>query len=148
MIPFRMLARGYRIVMMHHVLGALMLLAISGHGTGDCAEATPEVIFEKLRTQYQRLDGVETTFIQTVRYVGFDTQQISRGTVLFKKPAKMRMEITRPAEQLIVTDYRLRHILGLHSGQRTGAETRPGQGRARIPTRGDPVRRRGYRLRV
>jgi len=79
-------------------------LAVSSAADGGSGGLTPEAVLEELQLQYGRHHALEAEFVQTVRYVEFDTEQRSHGRVFIKKPGRMRMEVEKPQEQLIITD--------------------------------------------
>jgi outer membrane lipoprotein carrier protein len=73
-------------------------LSVGGSGL------TPEAIVEKLQADYRDHRALEAEIVQIIRYIDFDVEQRSHGTIFLKKPAMMRMVIAEPQEQMIITD--------------------------------------------
>jgi outer membrane lipoprotein carrier protein len=69
---------------------------------GDCPD--PATIVKKLQSRYDETKAFRAKFRQEMKIVALDTSDESDGTVVFKKPGKMRWEFAAPHAQQIVAD--------------------------------------------
>lgn len=61
-------------------------------------------IAEKVQKMYESVRDMRAKFVQTVYYRNIDRKEMDTGTVLFKKPDKMKWSYTTPNTQIIVCD--------------------------------------------
>lgn len=89
---------------MRSVVLTVVCLVLGAPLSAGESDLTPEAIVGKLQAEYRDHHALEAEFVQIIRYVDFDMEQRSHGTILLKKPARMRMVIAEPQEQMIITD--------------------------------------------
>jgi outer membrane lipoprotein carrier protein len=78
-------------------LAALLLLA------PPAAEpaASARDLARKVQSFYERTQSLQASFVQTYTYAALGRAQVSRGTLLVKKPGKMRWDYAEPATKVI-----------------------------------------------
>jgi len=69
---------------------------------GDCPD--PATIVKKLQARYDETKAFKSKFRQEMKVASLGVSDESEGTVVFKKPGKMRWEFTAPHAQEIVSD--------------------------------------------
>ena len=94
----------------------LLLVAIAGVGlvaaAGTAAEPSECVdgAIAVIQKRYESVSDLSASFAQTTRSVAFagtaGGEQVSRGTVVFAKPGKMRWQYAEPEPSLVVSDGR------------------------------------------
>ncbi len=65
---------------------------------------TPEAMAKALQARYQGIRDFSADFVQTYRGGVLRTQTSERGTVLIKKPGRMRWTYTSPERKEFVSD--------------------------------------------
>jgi outer membrane lipoprotein carrier protein len=70
------------------------------------AQQSPEALARALQERYQRIGDFAADFVQTYRGGVLKTQTQERGTVVVKKPGKMRWVYTSPERKELVSDGR------------------------------------------
>lgn len=70
------------------------------------ASAAPEVdaVLKGIQGFYAEAKDLKANFIQTYTYTVYGRKQISKGTVFFKKPGKMRWDYQTPTPKVFVAD--------------------------------------------
>jgi outer membrane lipoprotein carrier protein len=82
------------------VLGVLVLLTVSV----GAQSLTPDILARDLQRKYDRVTDFSADFIHSYRGGVLKQQATERGTLLVKKPGKMRWEYTAPEKKLFVSD--------------------------------------------
>ena len=72
--------------------------------TAAQAQQSPEAIARALQERYQKVADFSADFVQTYRGGVLKTQTQERGTVVVKKPGKMRWIYTSPERKELVSD--------------------------------------------
>lgn len=81
---------------------ALAVLALLGASTAY--SLTAEEVFSKTRERYAKVAGIRVDFVQTSVDQVSGTTKRSRGTLLLGRPDKLRMEVSTPKKQLLISD--------------------------------------------
>jgi outer membrane lipoprotein carrier protein len=79
----------------------VLLLATSSIGAQS---PTPETVAQDLQRKYDRVADFSADFVHSYRGGVLKQQATERGTLLVKKPGKMRWEYTAPEKKLFVSD--------------------------------------------
>ncbi len=72
-------------------------------GKETSAQENLNDIVAKIQITYERINDLQSDFVQTVRIVDFDTPYISKGKLFIKK-GKMRWDYHEPSKQQIFVD--------------------------------------------
>jgi chaperone LolA len=84
--------------------GPAAAAADAGPDPGECVDGAVAAI----QARYEKVSDLSASFVQTARPVAFGGmaggEQVSRGTVVFAKPGKMRWHYTQPEPSLVVSD--------------------------------------------
>jgi outer membrane lipoprotein carrier protein len=83
-------------------LGLIIVLALVGANVAW--SLTAEEVFEKVRTRYAKYAGIRAEFTQTSVDQVTGTAKRSGGTLILGRPDKLRMEVSTPKKQLLVSD--------------------------------------------
>lgn len=62
--------------------------------------------FDKARERQKGIEGLEATVVQRRRHPSLKGEQVSEGTLLYRKPALLRWEVVRPDRMIVVMDGR------------------------------------------
>ena len=84
-------------------LGLLLAILSSGEASHG-AEPTAAEFALALQRKYDAVKAFSTDFVHAHRGGVLNTQLTGRGTLLVKKPGRMRWEYTAPEKQLFVSD--------------------------------------------
>jgi outer membrane lipoprotein carrier protein len=68
----------------------------------DCPD--PATIVRKLQARYDETRAFKAQFVQEMKVVSLGASDRAEGTVIFKKPGKMRWDFATPKAQQIVSD--------------------------------------------
>jgi outer membrane lipoprotein carrier protein len=69
-------------------------------------QQSPEAVAKALQARYQKIGDFSADFVQTYRGGVLKTQTQERGTVLVKKPGRMRWVYTSPERKELISDGR------------------------------------------
>jgi outer membrane lipoprotein-sorting protein len=89
-----------------------VLAAAIPPGTGAQSPEIPvtgterAVWFEKTRERQKDVDGLRAAVVQRKRHPSLKGEQVSEGTLLYRKPALLRWEVVRPESVILVMDGR------------------------------------------
>jgi outer membrane lipoprotein carrier protein len=93
-------------------LSALMVASAVAHGAtvaapakpaaDDCPE--PATIVKKLQARYDETRAFKAQFVQEMKVASLGVSDRAEGTVVFKKPGKMRWDFQTPKAQQIISD--------------------------------------------
>jgi outer membrane lipoprotein carrier protein len=92
-----------------HLLAAAALLAglVATQGHADASQAaTPQKgnlssVVEQIEAAYRNTTALQTDFVQTTQYEGFDSPYISKGRLSIRRPSKMRWDYKEPSHHQI-----------------------------------------------
>jgi outer membrane lipoprotein carrier protein len=90
--------------MMRIVLFSLLTAVLAVADLPAQAQRTPEELARALQTRYLGIRDFSADFVQTYRGGVLKTQTTERGTVVVKKPGKMRWVYTHPERKELVSD--------------------------------------------
>lgn len=86
-------------------LGAIVLICLVPAAlAGQSPSASPEALARALQDRYQKVRDFSADFTQTYRGGALRTRTVESGTVVVKKPGKMRWVYTRPERKEVVSD--------------------------------------------
>jgi outer membrane lipoprotein carrier protein len=88
------------------LLSIVALPALAGAQAGGGGAASAEAIARALQTRYQGIRDFSADFVQTYRGGVLKTRTSQRGTVVVKKPGKMRWTYSGPERNELVSDGR------------------------------------------
>jgi outer membrane lipoprotein carrier protein len=72
--------------------------------SAQAASTTPEALSRSLQESYQRVSDFSADFTHTYRGAALKTRTVEQGTVMVKKPGKMRWVYTKPERKEFVSD--------------------------------------------
>jgi len=81
------------------LVATILALALAAQSPGD-----PQDVAKRLQAYYEGTRDLEARFVQTYSYAAFGRAQVSKGTLLVKKPGKMRWDYAEPARKTIAVD--------------------------------------------
>ena len=70
--------------------------------TADCPD--PATIVKKLQARYDETRAFQAQFVQEMKVASLGVSDRAEGTVVFKKPGKMRWDFQTPKAQQIISD--------------------------------------------
>src|SRR4051812_41529849 len=70
------------------------------HSSFAAAAAVPDIV-KRLQERYDSTQGFRADFAQEIESATLGQKVESRGTVVFKKPGRMRWEFTEPPQTLV-----------------------------------------------
>lgn len=94
-------------------VAALALLALAATSSQSAAQTSPSPaaecpppreVVDKLQARYDTTRAFRANFTQRTTVGAMGQADEARGTVVFKKPGKMRWDYSEPEEQLIISD--------------------------------------------
>jgi outer membrane lipoprotein carrier protein len=83
------------------ITAALVMLIVAG---GDAADPSAAELTEALQRKYDTVKDFSADFVHTYQGGVLKKQLTERGSVLIKKPGKMRWDYTAPEKKLFVSD--------------------------------------------
>lgn len=89
---------------MRSVTLSLVMAALAAGGGLAQAQRTAEEVAKALQARYAGIRDFSADFVQTYRGGVLKTQSTERGTVVVKKPGKMRWVYTSPERKELVSD--------------------------------------------
>lgn len=85
------------------VLSAAVLFQNGVEGKEPSGQEGLDDIISKIQTTYEKINDLQSEFVQSVQIVDFDTPYVSKGQ-LFLKKGKMRWDYREPSKQQIFVD--------------------------------------------
>lgn len=85
------------------ILSAAVLFYQGAEGKEPTGQESLDDIIAKIQTTYEKINDLQSEFIQSVQIVDFDTPYVSKGQ-LFLKKGKMRWDYREPSKQQIFVD--------------------------------------------
>jgi outer membrane lipoprotein carrier protein len=93
------------------LVAALLLVTAAAHATTVAAPAKPAsdcpdpaTIVKKLQARYDETRAFKAQFVQEMKVASLGVSDRAEGTVVFKKPGKMRWDFQTPKAQQIISD--------------------------------------------
>lgn len=93
------------------LLGALLLLAASALGPAHGGAAGRPIegeerarLVERLRERQREIVSLRASVLQRRRHPLLKAEAVSRGTLVFQRPHRLRWEVTSPESLIVVTD--------------------------------------------
>jgi outer membrane lipoprotein carrier protein len=86
--------------LLHLVATALLAAVLLGNGAPDRAQA----VVDELQKRYASVRDMRAEFVQTSYVASLGREEVSRGQVVVKRPARMRWEYREPEPRVIVID--------------------------------------------
>jgi outer membrane lipoprotein carrier protein len=91
-----------RIIILFLSLVLLPVFVLTGIALADEApQGSTESITETIRKRSEEIEGFRTGFTQVLKAQGGDAQE-RRGSIVYKKPGKIRWETTSPEQELLI----------------------------------------------
>jgi outer membrane lipoprotein carrier protein len=84
------------------IVGAETKVVPTARDSADCPD--PATIVRKLQERYDETRAFRAAFRQEMTIVSMGASDVSEGTVVFKKPGKMRWDFQTPQPQQIISD--------------------------------------------
>ena len=85
------------------ILSAAVLFYRGVEGKEPAGQESLDGIIAKIQTTYEKINDLQSDFVQSVQIVDFDTPYVSKGQ-LFLKKGKMRWDYREPSKQQIFVD--------------------------------------------
>ena len=85
-------------------VSALLLVAATAATHAQTTPQSPDALARALEQRYSQVRDLRASFVQTTRGGALRVQSRGEGTVLVKKPGRMRWEYTKPEKQTILSD--------------------------------------------
>lgn len=85
------------------MIAALAALLLAAPPAAEPATAARDLA-RKVQAFYERTQALEASFVQTYTYAALGRTQVSRGTLLVKKPGKMRWDYSEPSKKTIAVN--------------------------------------------
>ena len=128
---------------MRHFVLLVVLLSLSVLGFAQAGQS-PEALAKALQARYQNVRDFSADFVQTYRGGILRTESRERGTVIVKKPGRMRWIYTSPERKEFVSDGTKMYSY-IPEDRQVVVSNVPGDGEAPIPVlflagKGDLVR--------
>jgi outer membrane lipoprotein carrier protein len=89
-----------------HIVAAAAVLFTASVGAQPASAPTADALARDLQRKYDRVTDFSADFVHAYRGGVLKQQATERGTLLVKKPGKMRWEYTSPEKKLFVSDGR------------------------------------------
>jgi len=89
------------------------LLLLGGAGNGEPAKET----LDKLQARYDEIRDFRAEFVQTSLVASIGRKDVSSGTVVVQRPARMRWQYEKPEARVIVLDKDALRIYDSEAGQ-------------------------------
>jgi len=86
---------------MQSVIGLLALLLLMCHPADAAQQDDLSSVVKQIETAYRNTKELQTDFVQTTQYEGFDTPYISKGRLFIRRPDKMRWDYREPSHHQI-----------------------------------------------